>query len=213
MNTFHIQTVKRTSKNMKKLIGIFIFVYITIHAGAQYVRPNDSASHNLQAPAQMPNNRFVNHLSIGGSFGLQFGDITFVELEPLLSYHFNQSLMIGVGPIYQYESADAQAYGGFSYTSSLYGGRLDVLFFLPDEYSRIFIMGECDVINLPEANPFTYQLSRGNLTLPMLGIGYKEPISDKSFFCAYILWDLSNSIYNPFANPIINVGLDVGLGH
>jgi hypothetical protein len=198
---------------MKKPISILVLVYITISAQAQYVRQGDSTSSRYApAPSQMPSNSFLNHLSIGGSFGLQFGDVTFVALEPLLSYHFNESFMIGLGPIYQYENADAQAYGGFSYTSSIYGARIDALYFLPDELSRIFIMGECDVLNLPEANIFTYQLSRGNLTLPMMGIGYKEAVTEKFFFCAYILWNFNNSPYNPYTNPLINVGLDIGLG-
>jgi len=200
-----------TRKIMKKLTSILFLLYIAIHAQAQYVRPGDSTSHYTQSPSQIASSGLLNHLSIGGSFGLQFGDITFVALEPLLSYHFNESFMIGIGPVYQYESADAQAYG-YSYTSSIYGGRIDALFFLPDELSRVFIMGECDVLNLPEFNAFTYQLSRGNLTLPMLGIGYKEPVTDKFFFCACILWNFNNSPDNPYTNPIINVGLDVGLG-
>ena len=195
---------------MKKLIGIFL-VFITIHAQAQYVRPSDSSRYD-QHPAPQAKNNFASHLSLGGSFGLQFGDVTFIELEPLLSYHFGQNFIIGLGPVYQYESADAQSYGGFSYTSSLYGGRIDALYFLPDELSRVFLMGECDVLNLPEANPFTLQLSRGILTLPMFGIGYKEPVSDKFFFCGYILWNFNNSPYNPYSNPIINVGIDVGIG-
>jgi len=197
---------------MKKLISILVLLYTTIQLQAQYVRQGDSASSRYApAPSQMPSNNFLNHLSIGGSFGLQFGDITIVSLEPLLSYHFNESFMIGIGPVYQYENFGPQVYG-YEATSSVYGGRFDALFFLPDEYSRIFIMGECDVLNSPEFNSFTYQFSRGNLTLPMLGIGYKEPVTDKFFFCAYILWNFNNSPDNPYSNPLINVGLDIGLG-
>jgi hypothetical protein len=196
---------------MKKLISTLVLLYITIHAEAQYVRPSDT-SHYSQAPAPMARNSFLNHLSIGGTFGLQFGQLTIVSLEPLLNYHFNESFMIGIGPVYQYENISAQVYG-YALVSSAYGGRFDALFFLPDEYSRVFIMGECDVLNLPEVNPFTGEVSRGTLTLPMLGIGYKEPITDKSFFFAYILWNFNNSINNPYSNPIINVGVDIGLGH
>ncbi len=187
---------------------------------AQYVRPSDqSTSPPPPGPlAQQPDNSFANHLSIGGSFALQFGDVTFVELEPLLSYHLNESFMIGVGPIYQYQNVSDQLYG-YAYTASVYGGRVAALYFLPDDLSKIFVMGEFDALNVPEASLNSYQINRGYITLPMLGIGYKEVISDKFFFCIYGLWNFNNSPYNPFSStsdpavPIINFGMDIGLWH
>lgn len=188
-----------------------MFTSITIQA--QYVRPGDGGTTPPPGqPSQPIDNGFDQHLSIGGSFGLQFGDVTYVELEPLLSYHFTESFMVGIGPIYQYESVNAQIYG-YGYTSSIFGGRVDAIYFLPDELSRVFAMGEVDVLNIPEASYYTYQINRGYISLPMLGIGYKDPISDKAFICAYILWNFNNSLYNPYTNPVINIGLDVGLWH
>lgn len=198
---------------MKKIIVTYLFLLSSACLNfcfGQYVRPGDSQSPYTQ-PTQLPKSSFADNLSVGGSFGLQFGDITFIELEPLLSYHFNQSFMVGIGPIYQYENVQYQVYG-LAYTSSLYGARITALYFLPEDLSRIFIMGEFDELNLPEVGQFTYQLSRGYLSLPMLGIGYKEAVSDKAFFCIYGLWNFNNSYYNPFTNPLINVGFDISLG-
>lgn len=198
---------------MKKLT-ILLFFFIALNAQAQYTRPSDSSSYvppsNYTPP--LPKPTFADRLSIGGSFGLQFGDITFIALEPLVNYHFNSSFMIGIGPIYQYENVNPQAYG-FAFTSSIYGGRITALYFLPDELSRVFLMGDYDLLNVPEVNYYSYELLRGYLSLPMLGIGYKEQVSDKVFFCIYGLWNFNNSPYSPFANPIINAGFDVGLWH
>ncbi len=179
---------------------------------AQYVRPGDNtAPPPPPGPqTQAPPPGFADNLSIGGSFALQFGTYTFIELEPLLNYHIGKSFIVGVGPIYQYVSVSDYGYG-YNYTSSSYGARAAAMFFLPDELSRVFIMGEYDIINVPEASFYTYQINRGYLSLPMLGLGYKEPVSDKVFFCIYGLWNFNNSYYSPFTNPIINVGLDVGL--
>lgn len=197
---------------MKKLIGI-LFLCATINVQAQYVRPGDESSASGH-PDQMPPPGFADHLSIGGAFALQFGQYTFVELEPLLNYHFNQSFMVGIGPIYQYENVENISYGyyNYSYSTSIYGGRIIALYFLPDELSKIFIMGEYDVLNLPEYGQYTYQLYRGYLELPMLGVGYKEAVSRKVFFSIYALWNFNNSFYSPFTNPLINFGFDVSLG-
>ena len=177
---------------------------------AQYVRPSDETSQTL--PNQLPTNGIADKLSVGGSFALQFGYTTIVELEPLINYHFNESFMIGIGPVYQYLNVQDQVYG-YAYTASTYGGRIVALFFLPDELSRLFIMGEYDVLNVPELSFYSYQIDRGYLSLPMLGIGYKEVVSDKVFFSIYGLWNFNNSPYNPFTNPIINFGIDIGLWH
>jgi hypothetical protein len=107
-------------KSMKKLICI-LFLTGAINTYAQYVRPGDESTPPPTGPqTQLPSNGFADHLSLGGSFALQFGFTTFIELEPLLSYHFNQSFMVGIGPIYQYENVDAQVYGQ-AYTASIYG--------------------------------------------------------------------------------------------
>ena len=164
---------------MKKIIGIFFLaVAVNMHA-QEYVRPNGQTNNSQPNNTNPPPSQFGDNLSIGGSFGLQFGPYTFVGLEPVLSYHFNKSFMFGVGPIYQYLSVD-QGYG--TYTASSYGARVTALYFLPEDLSRIFIMGEYDVINVPEQNQNTGQLYRGNLALPMLGIGYKEPVPTSSSF-------------------------------
>lgn len=201
--------------NMKKLVGaLFLFTAVTMQA--QYVRPGDETNPSNTPPSQLQSHSFADNLSIGGSFGLDFGQDTYIELEPLLSYHFNQSFMAGIGPIYQYESVTDLLYGysySYSYSTSIYGGRIAALYFLPDELSKIFIMGEFDVLNVPEPGQYTYQVERGYISLPMLGIGYKEMVSEKVFFCIYGLWNFNNSPYSPYINPLINVGLDVGLGH
>ncbi len=196
---------------MKKLIGV-LFLFITITLPAQYVRPSEQGSTvSPDHTAPVPQKSIWDNLSLGGSFGLQFGSITFVEVEPLLNYHFGESFMIGVGPIYQYVNAQAQVYG-FEYTASTYGARVSALFFLPDELSKIFIMGEYDVLNVPELNSYN-SIDRGNLTIPLAGIGYRDKLSDKFSFFIYGLWNFNNSIYNPYTNPTINAGFDVGLWH
>ena len=71
---------------MKKIIAIALFTLsssLFTLCEAQYVRPGaDSASQARKLPPKT----FEDNFSLGGSFGLQFGDVTFVELEPLLNW-------------------------------------------------------------------------------------------------------------------------------
>jgi hypothetical protein len=199
---------------MKKLIVISLFTFTfslctSLCQAQDYVR-NEGNGQSTQNNSQAPPSGFGQNFSIGGSFGAYFGGTTYIGLEPLLSYHFNKNFMVGVGTIYQYVSVDEQVYG-YAYSSSSYGGRVTALYFLPDQFSRVFIMGEYDVLNVPELSLYTYQVDRGTLAMPMVGIGWKEPVSDKLFFCIYGLWNFNNSIYNPYSNPVINAGFDIGL--
>ena len=199
---------------MKKLIAIVFFTlsssFFTLCV-AQYVRQSDTNRHD-RTPQGVPPKTFSDNLSVGGSFWLQFGDVTFVELEPLINYHVSQSFIAGIGPIYQYESVNPQIFG-YGYSSSIYGARVAAMYFLPEEFSHIFIMGEFDVINVPEPSFTSYQIDRGYLTLPFLGLGYRDVVSDKVTFFIYGLWNFNPSTYNPFSNPIINAGFDLGLWH
>jgi hypothetical protein len=191
---------------MKKWSGILVLVFIlSVTTEAQYVR-FDSTSGQYKPP--QPYN-FMNHVSFGGNFGLQFGQTTIVALSPLMNYHFTSSIVIGAGPIYQYYKIEDPYYGA-SYSGSIYGGRVVALAYLPGSLSKIFLMGEYDVINIPYFDTFTYEYSRTTLTIPLVGGGYRQPVGDKMFFTLAALWDLSGSQLSPYTNPIIEAGFDVG---
>ena len=204
---------------MKKVIGL-LFLFSSLGLSAQYVRPGGE-SNGTTPPPPPPGQpaSFWNKISIGGGFGLQFGTYTYVGLSPLINYHLTDHFMIGAGPIYQYEHVDDPYFG--TYSSSTYGGRIAGTAFLPGELSRVMIMAEYDIINIPveELNSQGYVVEvRSNLGLPIVGIGYKEPVSNKLFFYIYIFRDLSNNPASPYYTgpgdlPFqVSAGFDVGLG-
>ncbi|MFW6020023.1 MAG: hypothetical protein ACOCPM_05520 [Bacteroidales bacterium] len=63
------------------------------------------------------NNRFL----IGGSMGLQFGTISFVDISPKAGYYITKNLATGLGGSYKYYN-DKRFPG--DYSTSIYGGRL-----------------------------------------------------------------------------------------
>ena len=127
---------------MKKIVTIILLMASVVALKAQYVRPEGENSTSQQQTTQpQQQSDFWSHVSVGGNFGLQFGNITFVALSPLINYHFNDYLMIGVGPIYQYFSYNDPTYN-YSYSSSIYGGRIAALcFFTRGAFSFILTGG------------------------------------------------------------------------
>jgi len=189
---------------MKKLTVIIVFLLINLlEADAQYVRGDSASRKNQQA---QPYN-FWSHASLGGNFGLQFGDYTIIALSPLLNYHFNSSFVLGIGPIYQYISVHDPILG--NYSGSIYGGRVAAVCYLPGRLNNIFLMGEYDVVNFPWIDDFGRYI-RPTLGIPLLGLGYRQPVGDRSYFTVAGLWDLSGSTMSPYSNPIILAGFDVG---
>jgi|SRR6185312_2862265 len=185
---------------------LIVFLSLIVPASAQYVR-QDSVPGQHHAP--QPYN-FWNNVSVGGSFGLQFGDVTFVGISPLLNYHFTSSLIVGAGPIYQYYREVDPLYR-INYSSSIYGARIAATYYLPDKLHNVFLSGEYDVVNVPYFDIFSYTYSRTSIGIPLVGIGYRQPIGEKSYFIVSGMWDLSNNPASPYTNPLILTGFDFGL--
>ena len=60
--------------------------------------PNTTKS----TPKKAEKKNFLEHISIGGTGGLQVGTATYIELSPNVSYHFNKFFSAGVGGSYYF---------------------------------------------------------------------------------------------------------------
>lgn len=198
---------------MKRLLLISLVLLLSFSVNAQYTRDDAPASLSDSGRGQKPPQpyNFWDHVSIGGNFGLQFGQVTFVGLSPLMNYHFNDNFTAGIGPIYQYLNiTDPTGYYA-PYTSSIYGGRVTATYYLPGNLSYLFVMGECDVINVPDYYSSFANITRATITIPLAGIGTRRPIGANSYLTLAALWDFSNSPLSPYSNPIIIAGIDIGM--
>lgn len=64
---------------------------------------------------------FWDRTYFGGNFSLQFGDITFIDISPLMGYMLTEKLSAGVGATYQYTKYD---FSRFKFETNTYGGRV-----------------------------------------------------------------------------------------
>src|SRR6185312_1856385 len=119
---------------MKKLFLLAGFIIYSLVSSAQYTRDdNPTQGDTKPAPAASQSKPaepydFWKHVSIGGGFGLQFGEFTIVSLSPLFNYHFDKNLVVGIGPIYEYFKY-SDPYSSYTYSTSIYGGRIKAIYF------------------------------------------------------------------------------------
>lgn len=75
----------------------------------------------------------------GGSFGLQFGTITAIDISPILGYRFTENIVAGIGATYQY-------YRNGRYIpavqTDIYGGRTFVRFYF---LQKLFLHGKLNL--------------------------------------------------------------------
>ncbi|MFD2999280.1 SPOR domain-containing protein [Pontibacter toksunensis] len=166
-----------------------------------------------QQPARMPSSarqepiaeqalRPIDRMYTGGSFGLQFGTFTNISLLPILGYRLTDKFSLGVGGVYHFSK-----FGSFSYSS--YGARA----FTQLELFNIgegAILGHAEVEFLNTKYEDRGDLFTTNITLPLVGVGYRQRISDKASVDMLLLYNVNDQERgNPYNNPVFRVGFNI----
>lgn len=149
--------------------------------------------------------RHINRMYFGGSFGLQFGTYTNISLLPIIGYMVTDKFRVGAGAVYHYIG-----YRGNSYSS--YGARA----FTQMEFFNIgdgSVLGHAEVEFLntryEDTNGFIGD-DRTLLTLPLVGVGYRQHISDKASLDMLLLYNVNSRVRgNPYSNPVFRVGFNI----
>ncbi|WP_299761849.1 hypothetical protein [uncultured Pontibacter sp.] len=154
--------------------------------------------------AQEESLRVIDKLYFGGSFGLQFGTYTSISLLPTLSYAVKPKFFVGVGGVYRFES-------GLGLNFHHYGAR-------GFTQLEMFNIGSGAVLAHAEVETLSVQYEgfqgngrydRETLLMPMVGLGYRQRISNKGFFDLLVLYNGNDDRFNPYSNPVIRVGFNI----
>jgi hypothetical protein len=141
-------------------------------------------------------------LFINGNFGLSFGNNqTFIEASPLIGYRLTPRLSAGLGPIYRYYEIQL---ANSRFTESQYGMRVFSRYTI---IPNLFAHAEYESLNLtaydrPE-EPRIYIHS------VLVGGGYVQPLGRSAVFIM-LLYNLNQTFYTPYQNPIIRAGVNIG---
>ncbi|MFN5704522.1 MAG: hypothetical protein ACK45U_01580 [bacterium] len=146
----------------------------------------------------------------GGNFGANFSNQeSVVAIAPSVGYRFTERLTIGTGFIYQYYAIKLP---GFNFKFNNYGTR----FFGTYQLTEFLIAhAEYETLNLEYINFNSIGLpdgtSRRTINSTLVGGGYRQMIGRNAVVDLMLLYNLTETPYTPYSNPIIRVGFGVGL--
>ena len=143
---------------------------------------------------------FKERLYIGGNFWMQFGTYTLIDVSPVVGYRFSERFSAGPGLIYQYIN-----YRGLGISS--YGGKVFARYLINE---NLFAHSEYEYLNLGY-NLVTGELSRTDVYSFFIGGGYTQRIGQRAFIFIMLLYNLIDSPYTPYTNPIIRIGISAGI--
>jgi hypothetical protein len=190
---------------------------------------------NAQESKTKKNHEFWHRVSVGGNLGLQFGTVTAVNLSPEAMVRVVDQLHVGVGFSYDYLRAKNyfwdDANGQYiDFQSNVYGGRLFLRYYLRSlfdnflgnlfahaEYEYLYytrpytIVSYTTPITDPYGNFFKHGTDIVEINSLYVGAGYEQPLSDRVFMDFLILYNLNETYYSPYSNPVIRLGFRVVL--
>jgi hypothetical protein len=143
-------------------------------------------------------------LFFGGGLELQFGEIDMISLAPEIGYHFTDRFSAGIGVSYFYISSS----GPVSFSTNIYGGKIFGSFTV---FENLFVHAEYEVINLetkyfnPTSYPDQNRFNRGSI---LVGLGYKFKIDERNSVNLLVLWNLNETVYSPYSNPIMRMSFE-----
>jgi len=148
-------------------------------------------------------------LFYGGSFGLQFGTITNIEVSPVIGLWVLPRVAVAAGPSFQYYKDPYDR-------TSIYGGKAFVQLMVIQDFNNvipiglnlgIFLQGEYDGLSLERAffdgSPdLTGRIYNGTF---LAGAGISQPVGPRAFMNFTFLWPLAQSEYTLYTSPEISV--------
>jgi len=195
------------------------------------------ADKKVTKPARVRNpDSFWRRIAVGGNVGFQFGTVTGFNISPEVRIRTIDQLYVGLGFIYQYFRFSDYFYDTMdnkfvSYTSNTFGGRVYARYYLRSLFDgwagNFFVHAEYEYLHFVvpfELDPngryqdifnpnVTY--SKGKETRDIhsvfVGGGYSQPISNRVFIDLLIMFNLNDSPYSPYSNPVFRLGVGVGL--
>jgi len=148
-------------------------------------------------------------LFYGGSFGLQLGTITDIQISPIVGMWVLPRVGVALGPSYRY-------YKDYFGNTDIYGGRTYVQLIAVQDLNSviplgvhlgIFLHGEYEVLSL-ESEVWKippYSSDRFLVNTLLGGGGLSQQIGRRSAINFTFLWALTDSGYEIYSNPEIRV--------
>jgi len=172
---------------------------------AQAQTEPDSLYRRRNAGQEKPN--WMERITLGGNFGLSFGNNTSVNLSPLVGYRFTDRFLTAGGVTYIYSRWKYPGYQAVS--NSIYGGRVVAQYSVIPRFAPTL---EYEALNVPYLRDTDVGLVQDRRWIgnPLIGASVLFPIGRKSNFSLTALYNLNyttNQLYSPYGSPwVIRTG-------
>jgi hypothetical protein len=192
---------------MENKIGIFIlFLGVNLFVFAQ----NDDVSVTYhQSPTVKDTSKYdpdrdeiLRKIAVGGMLAVQAGTVTYIEVSPDVSYHFNKWVAAGVGGtyIFAHDSYDKESFHVFGARAFVEG----------HFFNYLGLYASYQALNYNDFRPQTLgeRIWSNNLSV---GGGYYRRAERFSMY-AFVLYNISNREgHNVYGNVLFKVGFNVFL--
>jgi hypothetical protein len=152
---------------------------------------------------------FKDRLFYGGSLGLQFGNLTLIDVSPMIGYKITPKVGVGVSPTYKYYGYKYN-YGGYSINekANIFGGSIFGRVII---YQNFFAHAEYEYLTYKmKDEQYSADAVKKDFQSLLVGAGYREPIADNAFMYLLVLWNLNETIDSPYTNPVLRAGFSIG---
>ena len=184
---------------MKKSIICICILFMAIQLSAQDSGP-------VVAPQpEKPRTPLRDRLFFGGNIGLNFGTLTYIAVSPIIGYRLTDKLGTGLGPTYTYFKDHRDR--NYKYETHTYGGRTFLQYQVLESGLLYF---EYEMVNIEVPDLRFTKLFRKNVSSLFLGGGYTQQFGRSSALTLMVLFNVIESDYQIYENPIIRTGINVG---
>ncbi|MFH1321827.1 MAG: hypothetical protein ABII90_14400 [Bacteroidota bacterium] len=144
----------------------------------------------------------------GGNIGLLFGTVTYIDLSPIIGYMLTEKISAGIGVTYKYFNDNRIA----NYSTNIFGGRVFGRYLFTE---NLFAHTEYELLNLEIIMVDRwYNVTdryRKNVSYIWVGGGYRYPVGLNSYLSFMVLYNLNESAFSIYPNPIYTIGVNIGL--
>jgi hypothetical protein len=159
-----------------------------------------------QSPLVKDKPKFKDRLFFGGNIGLSFGSLTFINLAPTIGYKITDRFGMGVGPVYSYYND--RRFVNYKYETHIYGGRTFAQY---QVLESVMLYSELEMINIEVPNLLFTKLIRQNIPSLFVGGAYTQSMGNNSAVMLMLLYNVLESDYQIYENPLIRVGFNFGM--
>tara|TARA_B100001939_G_scaffold335606_1_gene337786 strand:+ start:390 stop:968 length:579 start_codon:yes stop_codon:yes gene_type:complete len=161
---------------------------------------------------------FSQRLYTGGDLGFSFGNITFVNINPIVGYRIDKKWSAGISAKYIYYRERFPEYN-WEYSNSMYGGSVFTRYLIGNSF---LAHAEFEAVNAEVREFLSTTLTRKWVPIGLLGAGYRQGLGN-TYLQVLVLYDAINDRNSPYRNEylfgptniplILRAGFIIGLGN